>query len=149
MENKDKLVMCDHCDSEMCYTVEIQPNMWAYNCAGCGFTANDFITEDEYDVEKFEETMPELYKDLKYVDNKSRVWYPMVIQNEEGIVFIDGKDKDNWGWGSIKNRPLTEEEKQLYIKEDKEVPPFKSDSTTLKHFGMSGFLNAVNYINGI
>jgi hypothetical protein len=35
------------------------------------------------------------------------------------------------------------------IKEEKEVPPFKSDSDTLKHFGKDGFLEAVNYVNGI
>jgi transcription elongation factor Elf1 len=146
---KDKLTICDHCGSEVCYTVEIQNNMWAYSCTGCGFTANDFIKEGEYDIEQFEEMMPELYKDLKYVDKENRVWYPMVIQNENGLVFIDGTDKENWSWGAIKNRPLTEEEKQVYVKDDKEVPPYKSDSETLRHFGMSGFLQAVQYIDGI
>jgi hypothetical protein len=146
---EDKLVTCAHCGSEMCYSVQINETAWAYNCTGCGFTANDIIKEGEYDIEKFEESMPELYKDLKYVDELKRIWYPMVIQNEEGIVFIDGNSKENWGWGAIKNRPLTEEEKQFYIKENKEIPLHKSDSETLKHFGKGGFLEAVNYINGI
>jgi transcription elongation factor Elf1 len=146
---EDKLITCDHCGSDMCYSVKINEEAWAYSCTGCGFTANDLIKEDEYDIEKFEEIMPELYKDLKYVDHEGKVWYPMVIQNDEGLVFIDGNSKDNWGWGAIKNRPLTEEEEQLYIKEEKEVPPFKSDSDTLKHFGKDGFLEAINYVNGI
>jgi hypothetical protein len=62
---------------------------------------------------------------------------------------LNGTDKETWGWAGIKNRPLTNEEQQVYIKEDKDVPPFKSDAETLKHFGKSGFLEAVNYINGI
>ena len=46
-------------------------------------------------------------------------------------------------------RPLTEEEKQVYINENKEVPSYKSDSSTLEHFGKMGFLKALNYIEVI
>ena len=145
----DKLVKCEHCGSEMCYAIQINETAWAYNCTGCGFTANDLLKEGQYDVEKYEEVLPELYKDIKYIDTEDRVWYPMVIQQEEGIIFVDGNSKDNWGWGAILNRSLTEDEKQIYIKENKSVPPHKSDSSTLKHFGKNGFLQALNYINGI
>jgi hypothetical protein len=143
---EDKLVKCEHCGSELCYAHQINENAWAYSCTSCGFTANDLIKEGEYDIEKFEEGMPELYKEIKYIDNESRIWYPLVIQNEIGVIFIDGNTKDNWGWGCIKNRPLTEEEKQVYIEQEKEVPPYKSDSTTLKHFGKTGFFTALQYM---
>jgi hypothetical protein len=146
---EDKLVKCDHCGSEMCYSVKMNEDAWAYSCTGCGFTANDVIREGGYDIEKFEEQMPELYKDLKFVDKHDRVWYPMVIQNEVGVVFIDGTDEENWGWAGIKNMLLTEEEKQVYIKESKPVPPFKSDGASLKHFGKVGFLEALNYTSGV
>ena len=43
-------------------------------------------------------------------------------------------------------KELTEEEKQVYINENKEVPSYKSDSSTLEHFGKMGFLKALNYI---
>lgn len=145
----DKLIKCEHCGSEMCYATQVNETSWVYNCVGCGFTASDLLKEGEYDVEQFEGVLPELYKDIKYVDLNNRVWYPLVIQNEEGIVFVDGNSKENWGWGVIKNRPLTEEEKQIYIKENKEVPSYKSDSSTLKHFGKNGFLQALNYINEV
>jgi hypothetical protein len=143
---EDKLVNCEHCGSNLCYAHPINETAWAYSCTSCGFTANDIIKEGEFDVEQFEETMPELYKDIKHIDEENRVWYPMVMQNEVGLVFIDGNSKDNWGWGAIKNRPLTKEEKQIYIDEDKEVPPYKSDSTTLQHFGKDGFLKALQYL---
>lgn len=143
---EDKLVKCEHCGSEMCYAVPLNEKAYTYSCTGCGFTANDFVKEGEYDVELFESFLPELYKDLKYVDKESRVWYPLVMQSEQGIVFIDGNSKENWGWGAIKNRALTEEEKQKYLKEEKEVPPFKSDSSSLKHFGKDGFLKAIEYM---
>ena len=36
-----------------------------------------------------------------------------------------------------------------FINENKEVPPYKSDSSTLEHFGKMGFLKALNYIEVI
>jgi len=146
---EDKLVKCNHCGSDMCYSTQINETSWAYNCVNCGFGSSDLIKEGEYDVEEYESTLPELYKDLKYIDSQYKVWYPLVMQTEEGLVFIDGTNTDTWGWGAIKNRALTSEEQQVYIKENKEVPPYKSDSSTLKHFGKLGFLQALNYINGI
>jgi hypothetical protein len=144
---EDKLVTCSHCESELCYAIPLNETAWTYNCPGCGFYSNDIIKEGEYDVEAFEETMPELYKDIKYVDEEGKVWYPTVLQTEEGVVFVDGVSKENWGWGAIKNVPLTEEDKKIYVKDGKEVPPYKSDSKSLKHFGKFGFLEALNYIN--
>jgi DNA-directed RNA polymerase subunit RPC12/RpoP len=146
---EDKLIKCEHCGSDMCYATPINETAWSYSCTGCGFNANDLMKEGEFDLEQFEEILPELYKDLKYVDDKKRIWYPLVVQNETGIVFVDGSSKENWGWGAIKNRPLTEEEKQIFINENKEVPPYKSDSSTLEHFGKMGFLKALNYIEVI
>jgi hypothetical protein len=143
---EDKLVKCDNCGSEMCYAHPINETAWAYSCTGCGFTANDLLLEGEYDVEKFEESFPELYKDIKYTDKTGKVWYPLVMHTDAGVVFIDGTDKDNWGWAAIRNRPLTPQEIDTYAKENKPMPNFKSDSSTLKHFGKLGFLSALSYI---
>ncbi len=41
----------------------------------------------------------------------------------------------------------TDEDKEIYIKDGKEAPLYKSDSKSLKHFGKFGFLEALNYIN--
>lgn len=145
---EDKLIKCQHCGSEMCYTTPINEVNWAYNCAGCGFTANDLLREGDVDLDQFEETLPELYKDLKTVDSEGRYWYPVVLNTEKGIVFVNGQNKDMWGWAGIKNRSLTEEEIQYYKSEKQEIPPYKSDSSTLKNFGKNGFLQAQYYING-
>lgn len=148
MKTKDKLVKCLHCGSEMCYAIPMNEVNWAYSCAGCGFTANDLMRESDFDVESFEETLPELYKDLKWVDEEERLWYPLVVNTEDGVVFIDGTDKNNWGWAGVKNRDLYDDEKEYYKNEGKEAPSYKSDSSTLKHFGKNGFLQAQYYING-
>jgi hypothetical protein len=143
---KDKLVKCTHCGSDMCYSHQINETHWAYSCTGCGFTANDLLKEGEADLEKFEESLPELYKDLKFVDEDGRAWYPMVMSNDTGMAFIDGTDTDHWGWAGILNRSLTEEEKSEYYKAGKEVPPHKANAVSIKHFGRLGFLQALTYI---
>ena len=71
---EDKLIKCEHCGSDMCYATPINEIAWSYSCTGCGFTANDILKEGEFDMEQFEEIFPELYKDLKYVDDKKRIW---------------------------------------------------------------------------
>jgi hypothetical protein len=142
----DNLVTCNHCGSHLCYEIKINETQNAYSCVTCGFSATDLLKDGEYDVEGFEESFPELYKDLKFIDEDKRAWYPLYMQNEIGIIFLDGTDKENWGWAGIKNRPLTEAEQKVYTEQGKEVPPHKSDSDTMKHFGKLGFLQALDYI---
>jgi hypothetical protein len=41
-------------------------------CMGCGFTSNTTITDSN--VAQMEETLPELYKALKYKDTDGKYW---------------------------------------------------------------------------
>lgn len=145
---EDKLVKCSHCGSELCYASSINETSWLYNCSGCGFSSNDLLIDGEYDTEEYEAAMPELYKDLKSVDSENRVWYPIVVMNEKGMVFIDGTDKDNWVWSGIKNRNLTQDEIDFYVINKKEVPPYKTDASSKQDFDKTGFLLALTYIIG-
>lgn len=140
----DNLQTCPKCKSpESCYVQSLNEFAKQYTCFSCGFTANDIIVEGEYDTEEYEKELPELFKDIKYVDEEKRVWYPNVINLEtKGTVFPNGSSKDNWHWAGIKNVPLTEEEK--------ENPRFKgkthkSDSKTMQKFDEDYFA-ACEYI---
>jgi hypothetical protein len=101
------------------------------------------MREGEFDFEQYEAEFPELYKDIKYVDEDKRVWYPQVINIEnQGTVFANGSSAEDWEWSAIKSIELTEEEK--------ETPKFKgkthkSDSASLKGFG-SDFFDSCDYI---
>jgi hypothetical protein len=145
---EDKLVKCNHCGSELCYASPVNETSWLYNCSGCGFSSNDLLIDGEYDIEEYEAAMPELYKDLKSIDNENKVWYPIVVMNEKGMVFIDGTDKDNWTWSGIKNRNLTQDEIDFYVLNKKEVPPYKTDASSKQDFDKTGFLLALTYIIG-
>lgn len=140
----DALQTCPKCGYvESCYVLPINEVANSYNCLACGFRASDLIKEGDYDVEAYESEMPELFKDIKYVDEEGRVWYPNVINIEDkGTVFPNGSSKYNWHWAAIKNVPLTEEEKESSRFKGKS---YKSDSKTMQKFD-EDYFTACDYI---
>jgi hypothetical protein len=101
------------------------------------------MKEGEFDFEKFEEVLPELYKDVRYTDAEKRVWYPAVINIEDkGTVFLNGKSVDEVQWAGIKAIKLTDEEKEQPKFKGKE---YKSDAKSLKEFS-NDFIEACDYI---
>ena len=143
-ELKDKLEECPKCGCDGCYVIPINETKNSYFCWGCGFQTNDLMKEGEFDFALYEETLPELYKDIKFVDSESRVWYPATVNLEaKGTVFLNGKSKDAVEWSAIKAVELTTEEKtQPKYKNS----AYKSDPKSLKSFG-EDFLEALDYIS--
>lgn len=141
---QDQLSICPKCGSDACYATPVNEFASSYFCFGCGYQTSDLQKEGDFNFEQFEETMPELYKDAKYVDKEGRVWYPATINlPEKGTAFLNIAPDKTVQWCSIKVRPLTEEEQsQLSNKGIKH----KSDSSTLKFFG-DDFIEALDYIN--
>ena len=139
----DKLDICPKCGCDGCYVTPINETKSNYFCWGCGFQTNDLMKEGEFNFEAFEETLPELYKDVKYTDQEGRVWYPISINiPDKGTVFLNGKTAENTFWSAIKVVSLSEEEKQQ--------PKYKgldhkSDPKSLKEFG-DDFIEACDYV---
>lgn len=101
------------------------------------------MIENEFKFEEYEETLPEIYKDLKRTDSEGRVWYPVAINiPEKGTVFANGTGVDNWQWSAIKTRELNEEELE---KLSNKGAKYKSDPSTLKHFE-NDFIESLDYI---
>ena len=48
--------------------------------------------------------LPEIYKDLAWIDPKTKlVWLPNTVNvKENGMVFASGTDIENWNWGAVK-----------------------------------------------
>jgi hypothetical protein len=138
---EDKLVACSHCSSDACYEHKHQ-GITIWSCMGCGFTTNELMINESELVKQTEEVMPELYKDLRFVDDKNQVWYPTVINiDDKGTVFVNGTTVNNWGWAGIKSVETTDEEKEK-LKGAK----YKSDPKTLKMFNKQSFDEACAYI---
>jgi hypothetical protein len=144
MTNQDALIDCPLCEEKLaCYSTKINETNNAYLCLGCGFAGNDLLIENGYDVEEFESQLPELYKVIKKVDSKGRVWYPNIVNlGIKGIVFASGTSSEDWQWFGIKNIELTEEEKQSPKFKGQQ---WKSDSKSLTQFGKD-YLSALEYI---
>lgn len=140
------LTKCELCGSEE--SAIITPINEFYNshsCLACGFTTNDLMVKDsEFDFEEYEAEMPELYKDIKQVDDlKNRVWYPMTINKEDkGTIFANGTSMEDWQWSAIKTVELTTKEKKDPKFKGKK---YKSDSSTMQSFGID-FFSAADYI---
>lgn len=138
---EDRLVICSHCGSNACYEHK-QQGITILSCMGCGFTTNELMIKDSELVKETEEVMPELYKDIKFIDDQNQVWYPTVINiKDKGTVFVNGTSKDNWGWAGIKAVETTNEEKQKL-----KGATHKSDPKTLMMFSKEQFDEACHYI---
>jgi hypothetical protein len=139
----DKMSICPKCGCDGCYVTPINETKNNYFCWGCGFQTNDLMVEGEFNFGEYEETIPELYKDIKYVDGEKRVWYPISINLvDKGTVFLSGKSIDEIQWSAIKVVLLTEEEKKQPKYKNL---TYKSDAKSLKHFG-NDFIEACDYI---
>lgn len=143
----DELIDCPRCKEALAtYTTTLKKKpklVRSYWCLGCGYQTTDEMVRGQFNEEEYDSQLPQLYADLKHVDEEGRVWYPSTVNIEDkGTVFANGRLKTQWGWTAIKTVPLTEEEKQLPKFKDK---AFKSDPSTLKSFG-TDYIEALDYI---
>jgi Zn ribbon nucleic-acid-binding protein len=83
-------------------------------CQHCGYQTNQGMVEGT-DLEKsVYDSQPELFKDLKMVDSDNYVWYPSVLNEQnQAMLFPDGKNVESWGWRVAQYIPLTENDKAI------------------------------------
>jgi len=147
---KDELGFSPLCGlEESAYITPINETLKSYKCLVTGFETNDLMKLDEFDFETFEETLPELYKDIKQVDSDKRVWYPQTINIEGvGIIFVLGTSRDDWEWAAIKSIKVREEEKEKFKNPTTgEYIKYKNDPSTLTKFGKEGFIDSLDYLD--
>jgi hypothetical protein len=147
--SKDKLTICPRCGSDACYEQELGADYKVHQCYGCGFTTNTLMTEDSKFLNEQIEVLPELYKDLIYVDEGGYNWMPSAVNNpEQGMIYADGKTSKDWKWSAVRAMKIKEEEKEKYPIPNKEGEfyEYKMDMTTLKQFNERDFMEALDYI---
>jgi hypothetical protein len=83
-------------------------------CQSCGYQTNEGMVEGS-DVEKsIYDSQPELFKDLKLVDDNGFVWYPTVLNElNKAMLFPDGKNADSWGFRVAAYVPITADDKAI------------------------------------
>jgi hypothetical protein len=123
---KESLIVCPRCESNACSEMtDSKVTIWI--CLGCGFTSNTTINDDN--VNQMEETLPELYKALRYKDADGKYWYPnSVMLDNKSMVFAEGTTAEDWKWSAVQS------------KDD------KADMSTKKEFVERDFMEALDYI---
>jgi hypothetical protein len=117
-------------------------------CLGCGFQTNTNLNDPEY-IQLYEESLPDLYKDLRFMDLNDRMWYPTTLNfPQKGIVFANGASKDQWQWSAMLATEVLDEEKEKFKKPGVEdYFTHKMDPKTMKFFEKDkGFMEACDYI---
>ena len=135
----EKLITCRRCGSDACSEIsDDKISIWL--CMGCGFTTNTYMTDEN--ASKIEETLPNLHKDLKFIDDMGLNWYPnSVTLDDKSMVFADGTSIDDWKWAAVKSVEVKEDEKEKF-----KGATHKADMSTLQHFEERDFMNALEYV---
>jgi hypothetical protein len=141
---RDEFVTCQCCGRATCYKTPISSTDFTLMCFSCGMTTVSLCSENsEMDI-KIKETAPELYKDLRVVDNANLVWYPATITvPEKGIIFLDGTAKSNCKWAAAKAVEIPKKDRKKFPADQK----YKIDMDTVAYFPQDEFTFALQHIN--
>ncbi len=148
MINEDKIIDCPHCNSQLCYENQ-QGEVKIWVCLTCGFTANSQMKEGSEYYEKQIEFLPELYKELIFIDEDKIVWLPNYVHiRGSGMIYVDGTSPENCKWVAVKETEIPEEDRHRYPIPSKkgEFYTHKPDMSTKMEFEMNQYVNAYFYI---
>jgi len=146
----EEIINCPKSGGDLCYKVQVAPEIYNYMSLSCGFWTNSFMTEDHEFYMQQMETLPELYKDLAWKDPKTGlVWLPNTINNpEEGMIFANGSGISNWKWAAVKaiEIPKKEQKKHPIPGKPGEFMKFKMDMKNMHLFRERDYIEALSYI---
>jgi hypothetical protein len=146
----EEIINCPKSGGDLCYKVQVAPEIYNYMSLSCGFWTNSFMTEDHEFYMQQMETLPELYKDLAWKDPKTGlVWLPNTINNpEQGMVFANGSDISNWKWAAVKAIKIPKKEQKNHPIPGKpgELMKFKMDMKNMRLFEERDYIEALSYI---
>jgi len=146
----EEIINCPKSGGDLCYKMQVAPEVYNYMSLSCGFWTNSFMKEDHEFYKQQMETLPELYKDLAWTDPETGlIWLPNTINvPDKGMVFANGSDISNWGWAAVKAIEISEEDKEKHPIPGKpgEFMKFKMDMKNMKMFTERDYIEALSYI---
>ena len=82
----DEIIDCPKTGGNLCYRVQVTPEISTYMSLSSGYMTNSLMKEGEEFFEIQMETLPELHKDIAWKDpNTGLTWIPNTI-NEKPII---------------------------------------------------------------
>jgi hypothetical protein len=146
----EEIINCPKSGGDLCYKVQVAPEIYNYMSLSCGFWTNSFMTEDHEFYMQQMETLPELYKDLAWKDPQTGlIWLPNTINNlEQGMVFANGTNASNWKWAAVKAIEIPKKEQKNHPIPGKpgEFMKFKMDMKNMQLFEERDYIEALSYI---
>ena len=142
MTQFDEIINCPKSGGDLCYKVEVNPEITNYFSLSCGFWTNSLMKSGSDFYNEQWSQLPELYKDIAWMDTETGlVWLPNTINiPDKGMVFAEGSSADTWRWAATKARELSEEEQEKY------GTTHKADMSTIAHFEERQYIDALSYI---
>jgi hypothetical protein len=146
----EEIINCPKSGGDLCYKVQVAPEIYNYMSLSCGFWTNSFMTDDHEFYMQQMETLPELYKDLAWKDPQTGlIWLPNTINNlEQGMVFANGTNASNWKWAAVKAIEIPKKEQKNHPIPGKpgEFMKFKMDMKNMQLFEERDYIEALSYI---
>jgi hypothetical protein len=146
----DKIIMCPKSGGDLCYETQVTPEITNWMSLSCGYWTNSLMKENEDFYNEQISSLPELYKDLAWKDELTKlVWLPQTINEpQKGMIFANGTNANEWKWAAVKAIPVTEEDKYKYPipKQPGKFYEWRMDMSTLQHFDEREFIDALEYI---
>jgi hypothetical protein len=146
----EEIINCPKSGGDLCYKVQVAPEIYNYMSLSCGFWTNSFMTEGHEFYMQQMETLPELYKDLAWTDPQTGlIWLPNTINNpDQGMVFANGSGVSNWKWAAVKAIEIPEEDQENHPIPGKpgEFMKFKMDMKNMHLFEERDYIEALSYI---
>ena len=146
----EEIINCPKSGGDLCYKMQVTPEVYNYMSLSCGFWTNSFMIECHDFYMQQMETLPELYKDLAWVDSETElVWLPNTINvQDKGMIFANGSDISNWGWAAVKAIEIPEEDREKHPIPGKpgEFMKYRMDMKNMKMFKERDYIEALSHI---
>jgi len=129
----------------------IHDNTVSYLCMESGFTSHENLIEDSEFQSRYESSVTELMKSLKFIDDDNRAWYPTYMQLPGGMLYVQGNSKESWNWKVASVVDIDGDERLKYPVPGKENEYYTSrlDVDNAKTFDKDNFENALEELYSI
>jgi hypothetical protein len=146
----EEIINCPKSGGDLCYKVQVAPEIYNYMSISCGFWTNSFMTEGHGFYMQQMETLPELYKDLAWKDPETElVWLPNTINVEDkGMVFANGTNISNWRWAAVRAIEIPKKDQKNHPIPGKpgQFMKYRMDMKNMKTFEERDYMDALSYI---
>ena len=132
-----------------CVLIESDPRtgMESRICMESGMTTTDRFTIGSRALEGYENHIPQLYKDTKFVDQLlNQIWYLATMRTQAACLYAMGTTKDDYKWKLAEVKALDEEEQKKYPIEGQKDKYHSHivDVENAKEFDKNNFKDAID-----